>query len=298
MPRAACIFLCVCAFAQDAPKPVMTARELFYSAAQAPPAVKIAQAPPKPGNIPPKVVAVRTKQDTPPVPPITSAQNTSLPGGAKYITASAGMPTSAPPPTNGMPLGLKYSLVKLTGGQMEETPTDAIFHTGDRIQFKVETNGPGYLYIIAQGSSGTWQPMFPSPELDGGSNYVEGFRSYIMPVKTRFFFDDRAGTEKVFLIFTREKEADLENMIYSLQGGKTKPAAAPAPIPENQPVIRASIADDAIGRLRNTYARDLIIEAVDPTTAGSQKKESAVYVVNPTGSADSRVVADLLLVHK
>jgi hypothetical protein len=36
---------------------------------------------------------------------------------------------------------------------------------------------------------------------------------------------------------------------------------------------------------------------VDPATSGD-KKETAVYVVNASGSADSRVVADLHLVHQ
>jgi len=48
---------------------------------------------------------------------------------------------------------------------------------------------------------------------------------------------------------------------------------------------------------RDAWSRDLIIEKVDPNTNGD-KKETAVYVVNPTGSADSRVVADLHLVHQ
>lgn len=209
------------------------------------------------------------------------------------------MPTSAPAPTSGTALGLKYTLLKLSGGQMEEVPTDTVFHAGDRIQFKVETNGPGYLYIISQGSSGTWKPMFPSPDVDGGNNHVEGFHTYVMPPKSRFYFDEQAGTEKLFLIFTRDKEADLENMIFSLQGSKPKPVSAPAPVPQAPPqVLRASIDDQTVGRLRTTYARDLIIEAVDPTTPGGEKKESAVYVVNPTGSSDSKLVADLLLVHK
>ena len=301
------LLFCCCAFAQNAPKPEMTARELFYSAAQTPQA-KPAEAPHKAAaKAPPKVVTAK-KTDAPRPEPATAmpqppASNHTLPGGAKLITASAGMPTSAPPPANGMPLGLKYTVLKLIGSEMREVPTDTTFHSGDHIQFRIETNSPGYLYIVAQGSSGTWKPMFPSPEADGGSNHIEGFHTYTMPQKTRFGFDEQAGTEKLFLIFTREKEADLENMIFDLQsGGKAKPAA-PArttmPAPEASPqLLRASIDDGAIGRLRTTYSRDLVVEAVDPGTPGGEKKESAVYVVNPTGSADSKVVADLLLVHK
>lgn len=277
--------------------PRMTARELFYSATQAPPpAAKPAETPHPVAKSPAKVAAVRPK---PPAPAKSqpSTSGNALPGGAKLITVAAGMPTSAPRPATGTALGLKYSLLKLVGGQMEEVPTDTVFHAGDRIQFRVETNGPGYLYIISQGSSGTWKPMFPAPEIDGGNNRIDGFHSYVMPPKTRFYFDEQAGTEKLFLVFTREKEADLENLIYSLQGEKAKPAAAPAPQAAPQ-VYRASIDDQAVGRLRETYARDLIIEAVEPTTPGNEKKESAVYIVNPTGSSDSRLVADLLLEHK
>jgi hypothetical protein len=288
----------------------MTARELFYSATQTP-----AQTPaPVPHAAPPKKrVEVATAQPKPPAPsprppaqsPPTTEKATppaqhdnTLPGGGKLITVSAGMPTSAPPPATGTPLGLKYSLLKLINGKMEEVPTNSVFHAGDRIQFRVETNVPGYLYIISQGSSGTWKPMFPSPEADGGSNHVEGFHNMVMPLKTRFYFDEQAGTEKMFLVFSREKEADLENMIFSLQGGgKSKPAAAPAP-EEHPQVLRASLDDNMVGRLRQTYARDLIIEAVDTPGGGNEQKENSVYVVNPTGAADSRLVADLLLVHK
>jgi hypothetical protein len=49
-----------------------------------------------------------------------------------------------------------------------------------------------------------------------------------------------------------------------------------------------------IGHMRKTYARDLILETVTPETSG-EKKEHAVYVVNPTGGPNSRLVADLSL---
>jgi len=61
--------------------------------------------------------------------------------------------------------------------------------------------------------------------------------------------------------------------------------------------VAANISNSAVDRMRDAWSRDLIIEKVDPNTNGD-KKETAVYVVNPTGSADSRVVADLHLVHQ
>ena len=64
-------------------------------------------------------------------------------------------------------------------------------------------------------------------------------------------------------------------------------------------LAQAKPIDDAlIGRLRATaYARDLVLEKVDG--AGStEQSEKAVYVVNRTGDDDSRVVADVTLIHK
>jgi hypothetical protein len=220
-----------------------------------------------------------------------------LPGGGRVMPATA----TAPAPTAGTPLGLKYSILKLVNGDMTEVAPDSVFHAGDRIRFNVETNGPGYLYIVSQGSSGTWKPMFPSSEVDQGSNRVEGFHAYAMPPKTRFYFDEQAGEEKVFIVFSREPEQDLEKIVYSLQGAQAKPVsqpAEPAPAPSGQVLMASAAIDNStVGHLREVYARDLIVEKITEDTPGD-RKEKAVYVVNPSGSGDSRVVADLTLVHK
>jgi hypothetical protein len=120
-----------------------------------------------------------------------------------------------------------------------------------------------------------------------------------MPPKSRLAFDSTVGTENLFIVFSLKPEDDLESMIYSLQGKKKAAAAAPeAPVQSSKELIMAvNISNTAVDRMRSAYGRDLIIEKVDPSTPGD-KKETAVYVVNPTGSADSRVVADLHLVHQ
>lgn len=277
----------------------MTARELFYNAGLAE-----AQPPAPPAQ---KAPAKRIAQKAPAAP----AQTQQAAGGsqssgtqishptAPIVVASDTVPmrTSAPPPANGTALGLKYTVLKLAGDTMTPVAPGAVFHAGDKIQFQVETNGPGYLYIVSQGSSGTWKPMFPSPEIAGGSNYVEGFHSYTFPSGYRYVFDQQPGEEKFFIILSRDAKPDFEQLVYSLQGGKTIPSSAPRPAQPSGPVLRASIDDSAVGRLHQTYARDLVIEKVgDDAHADTQEK--AVYVVNASGSADSAVVADLHLVHQ
>lgn len=299
---------------QDAPKVQLTARELFYSAtAQATSAPAPAAATPSK----PAAAAARkkpaaqtaTKPKAPPAPapssapapapPRTQMATNNMSDGARIIPAVAGMNKTAPAPTAGPALGMRYTILKRTNGEMVEVAPDTVFHAGDRIQFNVETNGPGYLYIVSQGSSGNWRPMFPSAEVEDGSNRIEGFRAYTMPPKSRLVFDEQAGTEKIFIVFARQPEPNLESTIYSLKepAPSKEPAKPKGPDDKPKQLLVASIDNGTVGHLRETYSRDLIIERVDESTPG-EKKEKAMYVVNPTGSQDSKVVADLQLVHK
>jgi hypothetical protein len=297
--------------AQEAPKKQFTARELFYSAASAP-----GPARPQSQSAPSKTTtAKRVPTETAaaqPAPPASRPQTGNPKGATAPSQSSAPIvmaidqtadqrPSSAPAPSAGVALGLKYTLLKRIGDEMAEVAPSAVFRAGDRIQLKVETNLPGYLYIINQGSSGTWKPMFPSADVADGNNRVEGMRPYAMPPGTNMVFDEQVGTEKIFIVFSREPEQDLEKIIYSLQNTNAKPVATPDAPPAPKQIVqyaRANIDNATVGRLRNFHSRDLIIERVNPNTPGGAKKETAVYVVNASGSASSRVVADISLVHQ
>jgi hypothetical protein len=330
---AATLALPFLAVAQDPPKQY-TARELFYSAGDEP-AVKPTAKPPQ------KAPTTAAKRPTPtqvagtggkpaatvpdasrPTTAVVTASRTqtataappasvigAAPDGSPIIRATDSRPATAPAPTNGPALGLKITLLKRSGNENIEVAPDTVFHAGDKIQFSVQTNGPGYLYIVNQGSSGTWKPIFPSPEIADGDNHVDGWHAYTMPPKSRMVFDEQTGTEKLFIVFSREPEPEFENMIYSLPGANkgqpttpSKPASQPAAAPKQQKellvVASLDVPNSAVDRMRTTYSRDLIIERVDENTPNVEKKEKAVYVVNPTGSSDPRVVADLQLVHQ
>lgn len=286
------------AAAQNASRPELTARELFYNASEAP----APQA--KARTQPPKQLAKKTAAPAPPVQQAASVSQTTVAShtsqsSSDIIPASdtGPMRTTAPAPATGTALGLKYTIMKLVGDSMSPVAPSSVFHAGDKIQFSIETNGPGYLYIVSQGSSGTWKPMFPSPEIEGGSNFVQGFHAYTFPPEHRLVFDRQAGDEKVFIIFSRDAKPDFEQLVYSLAGGKKVPMSEPRPAQPAGPVLRASIDDSAVGRLHQTYARDLVIEKVGDD-AHADSGEKAVYVVNATGSAGSALVADLHLVHQ
>jgi hypothetical protein len=292
----------VCAAAQDPRPGQLNARELFYNTATGheAPAATPAPKPAVQHKAKPRAVA-KAASASPPAPAAAPAGQATVPmptGKASVIPVSAVVepePNSTPAPA----LGLKYTVVKLVDRQRVEVPPDTVFHANDRVQFSVEPNGPGYLYIVKQGTSGMWEPVFPSAKISGASNRVEGWRKYMMPPGYALIFDEQTGTEKIFIVLSRVEVPDLENLIYELKGGAhpvSTPEAAPNPLPKML-VAGLRIGDDTIGRLREAYARDLIIQKVDDDTPGD-RKENAVYVVNPTGSSESRVTADIKLVHQ
>ena len=83
----------------------------------------------------------------------------------------------------------------------------------------------GILYVVAQGSSGNWQVLFPSREVSNGSNLVHRGETRLVPGgnQGQFVFDEQAGTEKLFFVLSRQPEPSLEKLIYSM-GGQTAPA--------------------------------------------------------------------------
>ena len=281
------------ACAQD--KTQLTARELFYAATQsaptkAPPTKSAVTKSPTPAPRP-----VRTQPK--PVEIAVAPPDQHSDAGVKVIPAAS---QTAPMPPNGQPpLGLRINVLRYNSdGTTTEVLPDTVFHSGDRFRLSVEPNAPGYLYMVNQGPSGTWRAMFPSPEIEDGNNRAEAMHSYVIPSGRQVFsFDATPGKESLFVVFSRQPVPDFEDLIYSLSN--KKPAANPesAPRGDKNLIMAANIGDPVVDHLRTGYARDLIIETVN-TTAPGEKRDTAVYVVNPTGSPESRVVADIKLVHQ
>jgi hypothetical protein len=283
----------------------LSARELFYAEtapaapAKAPAAkpVRKAAAPTQAASTPPASTPPATTQAAtmPPTttPPTTTRPNAPPPAARTDIVAAAYSPEK--------PLGLRYSFLRSAGGdEYREVDPDTVFRSGDRIRVAAESNDEGYLYIVMKGTSGTWKVLFPSAEVADGSNRVSSGRRYLIPPPPgRFAFDEQAGEERLFIVLARHPEPSLEQLIYSLGSGSPGPAEANEPPRHLLTALNMPPVDDAlVGRLRNqVLTRDLVFEKVDDSTPGD-KKEKAVYVVNPTSSPESRLVADVTLKHQ
>ena len=185
-------------------------------------------------------------------------------------------------------LGLRYAILKMTGVDATEVPPSTTFHSGDRIQLRIQANQDGYLYVVSQGSSGGWQVMFPGKATGQGANRVKAGEDHT----SIFRFDAKPGVEKLFVVLSRQPERDLDSVIYTLKGGSGAGEGA-----GKEPVMLASnltVKDPLVARLRDTYTRDLVLEEV----AAPETAERAIYVVNKSTGPDARVVADIKLIHE
>jgi hypothetical protein len=198
-------------------------------------------------------------------------------------------------------IGLRYSLLlRSSDGTYAETSPTATFHSGDHLRLSVMANQPGYLYVIQQGSTGSWSPIFPASGSAQEANKVEQGHLYQVPDgKGAFRFDQNPGQEKLFIVLSRQPIQDFDRTIQGLKhsaGDEQTPAA-------NGPTyLQASnhIPDELVQRFAT---RDLTLvqeQDVDSKPAKAGAGEKAVYVVSK-GSAKSsgpQVVASVTLHHE
>jgi hypothetical protein len=209
-------------------------------------------------------------------------------------------------------IGIRYSLLlRDSAGNYTEVSPKTIFHNGDHLRLSVMANQPGFLYVIQQGSTGSWKPIFPAAKAAGVSdanvNQIEQGHVYQIPNgKGTFQFDANPGEEKLFLVLSRQRISDLDSTILSLQD-PTHPAPAGAqPQPQNSAaqsqVLEATnrIPDELVQKLAS---RDLSLvqEEVDDPVTGDKGGEKAVYVVSKVSYVKNnipRVVASVTLHHQ
>jgi Domain of unknown function (DUF4384) len=199
------------------------------------------------------------------------------------------------------PLGLRYALLKAgEGGKLSEVSPETTFHSGDKVKISLMANQTGYIYIIQQGSSGNWRPLFPAQGDLPESNRVEAGHVYQVPSENSgksFQFNQQTGEERLFILLSRQAVSDLDGVIFTLR--QQKKDAAPDPSPAQSQVEASNrISDDLVQKLQS---RDLM-EVEDPPqeTKDPSLGETAIYVVSQGkgDSAASQVFANLVLDHR
>lgn len=198
-------------------------------------------------------------------------------------------------------LGLRCSLL-LRGmdGRYIEVPSNSVFHSGDHIRLSLLANSPGYIYVIQQGSSGAWSPVFPPPGSAADANKIAAGELQMVPGGTRAFaFDKTPGDEKLYVILSRDPIADIDHAIRGLQNN-TQPASAPKTEGANNVLMASNNIPNLF--VQQLVSRDLTLvdeETVNDSTGDADASEKATYVVSKaTGDSTSQVVLKLDLHHE
>jgi hypothetical protein len=132
---------------------------------------------------------------------------------------------------------------------------------------------------VQEGSSGKWNMLFPSPQINGGTNAVQRGQKYSIPSQGWFKFDSSAGTERAFVFLSKEP-------MNSLPGFKE-------PVTRMESVGQA-VVDDL---KRSVRSRDLVFEKERPADPGAPGKRQSTFVVN-RDELGKFVSATIQLVHQ
>jgi hypothetical protein len=109
-----------------------------------------------------------------------------------------------------MGLGLTLFMRDSNGLAVRTDPTHQ-FRKGDHVRLLVETNADGFLYVFNTTDGGQPVMIYPDPELDDAGNYFQAHVPFEIPSSVAaeerlrwLTFDEHAGAEKVYFVFTRE----------------------------------------------------------------------------------------------
>lgn len=107
-------------------------------------------------------------------------------------------------------LGLSYwiELIAQAGKRGTHVTDERTFRSGERIRMHFRGNADGRIVIVQLGTSGASSILFPSAEKGLAQNRVRANRDHVLPSDEHWFrFDDKAGTERLLVLFARDQEA-------------------------------------------------------------------------------------------
>jgi hypothetical protein len=108
---------------------------------------------------------------------------------------------------------------KYRGGKAHQAPLrlagETVFEKDDRVRLNFRSPQDGHLYILNEGPArdGTTPALlilFPSPTANGGRSLLAAGRELQVPEQSWFRFDDAAGPEKVWLVWSASSIPVLE----------------------------------------------------------------------------------------
>jgi hypothetical protein len=149
---------------------------------------------------------------------------------------------------------------------------------GDRVRFKFHTNFDGFLYVMNQSTSGTYEQLFPRQET-GQDNGISASKEYQVPATSAVFrIAGPAGYETVYWLVTPARLND------------TAPRYQPPPAAKAAPPTLIPRCDDTILKSRG--------DCVDPSAGPKLVPRGEPLPQNLTSPGIGREQRDLLFLRQ
>ncbi|HKY45740.1 MAG TPA: DUF4384 domain-containing protein [Pyrinomonadaceae bacterium] len=228
---------------------------------------------------------------------------------AKPISSGPTASSEPSKPVNVPRIGMGLTLfMRDSNGLAVRTDPAHVFQKGDRVRVLLETNTDGYLYIFNTTNNGPATMIYPHADLDEGGNYIQAHVPFEIPSSAAaqehlrwFAFDDVAGSEHLFFVFTREplKGIPLEDeLIAFCQNSKDKCPIRPST--EAWEALQAHMLEPLKTDKTQAYGKTETPVEQQATTRGLglAKDDPQPSLVMMASTARSTLVAALELIHK
>jgi len=219
-------------------------------------------------------------------------------------------PSESSTPVNARRMGLGVTLfMRDSNGLAVRVDPDHVFRKGDRVRILLETNADGYLYIFNTTDDGAATMIYPNAELDEAGNYLQAHVPFEIPSSAStderlrwFAFDEAAGTERVFFVFTREPLNGIpieDDLIALCRDSKDRCPVKPssevwaAVQKQMQEPLKTDKTQQQFGKAQTTVEQEATSRGL-----GLAKDDPQPSVVMMASSPRSTLVATLDLIHK
>lgn len=216
-------------------------------------------------------------------------------------------PSDPVTPVNTRRIGLGVTLfMRDSNGLAVRVDPDHVFRKGDRVRILLETNSDGYLYIFNTTDDGPATLIYPDAALDDAGNYLQAHVPFEIPSsistdeRLRWFaFDEIAGTEHLFFVFTREPLSGipLEDELIAYCRSESCPIK---PNGEVWAVVQKEMQEPLKTDKTKQYGRAQTSGEQEATARGFglAKEDPQPSLVMMASSTRSTLVATLDLIHK
>lgn len=163
--------------------------------------------------------------------------------------------------TKGETISVKATVELIRDGKLTTVLPTEEFKSGDKVRLLFSTNQDGNVYWVAKGTSGQYQVLFPSQKAGMDNNVVRN-RSYTVPAKGAWLFDEQKGTETLVCILSPSRVTELDKAVQLAGEGKKNEAS--------------DIISSVVNRHENKRTtRDLVFEEEDDQDVNTKSQTSS-----------------------